>query len=71
LESDFKVSHALPKKFDLIAFLIVQYILPAAAIPDLLITITRHQAPILTPLTGLALSLSLGDGDRINPSQYG
>lgn len=48
-----------PKKFDLIAFLIVQYILPAAAIPDLLITITRHQAPILTPLTGLALSLSV------------
>jgi 1,2-diacylglycerol 3-beta-glucosyltransferase len=26
---------------------------------DLLITITRHQAPILTPLTGLALSLSV------------
>jgi 1,2-diacylglycerol 3-beta-glucosyltransferase len=46
------------KKLDLFSFLLIQYLLPAAALPDLLVTITRHRLPVLTPLTGLVLSLS-------------
>ncbi|MEG3437594.1 glycosyltransferase family 2 protein [Pannus brasiliensis CCIBt3594] len=46
------------KKFDLFAFLLIQYLLPAAAIPDLLVTVTRHQSPVFAPLTGLVLTLS-------------
>jgi 1,2-diacylglycerol 3-beta-glucosyltransferase len=46
------------KKVDLISFLLIQYLLPAAAIPDLLISVTRHQSPVLTPLTALALTFS-------------
>ena len=46
------------KKFDLISFILMQYLLPTAAIPDLMMTITRHRLPMLSPLTGLMLSLS-------------
>jgi 1,2-diacylglycerol 3-beta-glucosyltransferase len=46
------------KKVDLVSFLLIQYLLPAAAIPDLLISVTRHQSPVLTPLTALALTFS-------------
>lgn len=47
------------KKIDLISFfLIIQYLLPSAAIPDLLIAVYFHHFPILAPLTVLMLSLS-------------
>lgn len=46
------------KKLDLIYFMLVQYLLPTAAVPDLLIAAARHQMPIFAPLTGLALSFS-------------
>ena len=46
------------KKFDLISFILMQYLLPTAAIPDLMMTVIRHRLPILSPLTGLMLSLS-------------
>ncbi len=36
----------------------MQYLLPTAAIPDLMMTVIRHRLPILSPLTGLMLSLS-------------
>ncbi|MDJ0730631.1 MAG: glycosyltransferase family 2 protein [Crocosphaera sp.] len=48
----------LGKKFDLISFILMQYLLPTAAIPDLMMIITRHRLPLLGPLTGLMLSLS-------------
>ena len=48
----------LSKKVDLVSFLLMQYILPTAAIPDFLMTVTYHELPILTPLTSLSLSLS-------------
>jgi 1,2-diacylglycerol 3-beta-glucosyltransferase len=46
------------KKVDLVSFLLIQYILPAAAIPDLLLSVTRHHPPVLTPVTGLALTFT-------------
>jgi 1,2-diacylglycerol 3-beta-glucosyltransferase len=46
------------KKVDLLAFWLMQYILPTAAIPDIVMAIARHHLPMLTPLTGVALSLS-------------
>jgi 1,2-diacylglycerol 3-beta-glucosyltransferase len=45
------------KTFDLFSFLIIQYLLPAAALPDCLMAIARHRLPILTPLTGFTLAL--------------
>jgi len=46
------------KKVDLVAFWLMQYILPTAAVPDIVMAIARHHLPMLTPLTGVALSLS-------------
>lgn len=48
----------LKKKVDLLFFLFLQYILPTAAVPDLLMVVTRHHAPLLTPITGLIFFLS-------------
>ncbi len=48
----------LGKRFDLISFILMQYLLPTAAIPDLMMIVTRHRLPVLGPLTGLMLSLS-------------
>jgi 1,2-diacylglycerol 3-beta-glucosyltransferase len=45
------------KTLDLFSFMIIQYLLPAAALPDCLMAIARHHLPILTPLTGFALAL--------------
>ncbi|GFE70142.1 glycosyltransferase family 2 protein [Chroococcus sp. FPU101] len=48
----------LKKKVDLLFFFFLQYILPTAAVPDLLMVVTRHHAPLLTPITGLIFFLS-------------
>ncbi|MBE9125117.1 MULTISPECIES: glycosyltransferase [unclassified Coleofasciculus] len=47
------------KTLDLFSFMIIQYLLPAAAIPDCLMAIARNRPPILTPLTGLTVTLPL------------
>ncbi len=47
------------KTFDLAMFLLIQHILPIAAVPDLMMAIARNRAPIMAPLTGLTLSLSV------------
>jgi 1,2-diacylglycerol 3-beta-glucosyltransferase len=47
------------KTVDLCSFMLMQYFLPAAAIPDLLMAAFRKNLPILSPLTGLALGLSV------------
>ncbi len=47
------------KTLDLFSFMIVQYLLPAAAIPDCLMALSRNRLPILSPLTGLFLTLIL------------
>lgn len=49
----------LRKSVDLLMFWITQYFLPSAAVPDLLMATTRSQLPLLTPITGITLGLSL------------
>jgi 1,2-diacylglycerol 3-beta-glucosyltransferase len=46
------------KKLDLLSFMLMQYLLPAAAVPDLLMAVWRHRLPLLTPLTYVAVSFS-------------
>jgi 1,2-diacylglycerol 3-beta-glucosyltransferase len=46
------------KTFDLGIFLIIQYILPTAIIPDLIGAIAFHKRPLLTPIFAIATILS-------------
>jgi 1,2-diacylglycerol 3-beta-glucosyltransferase len=46
------------KRWDLFYFLIFQYLLPTAAIPDCLMAILLRRPPITSPMTMLALMLS-------------
>ena len=46
------------KRIDLLSFLLLQYILPTATIPDLMMVITRHRPPMLAPLSGIFLSFA-------------
>ena len=46
------------KRIDLLSFLLLQYILPAATIPDFVMVITRHRLPMLAPLSGIFLSFA-------------
>lgn len=43
------------KRFDLLCFLLLQYILPAANIPDLMMVLLRHRLPVLAPLSALLI----------------
>ncbi len=47
------------KTWDLFGFFVTQYLLPTAAVPDILIAIALRRLPITTPLTFLSISLSL------------
>lgn len=47
------------KTWDLFIFLLIQYILPTAQVPDLVMAIARNRPPVLSPFTGLAMSLSM------------
>lgn len=47
------------KTFDLVVFWFVQYVLPTAAVPDLVMATARNQLPLLTPMTGVTMLLSL------------
>lgn len=46
------------KKFDLLFFFFIQYILPTAAIPDFLMTVASRRLPLIAPLTSLTLGLA-------------
>jgi 1,2-diacylglycerol 3-beta-glucosyltransferase len=46
------------KTLDLLSFMLIQYLLPAAAVPDCLMAIARHRLPLLSPLTALGFTLS-------------
>ena len=48
----------LSKTIDLFSFLIIQYLLPTAAIPDCLMALLRSRLPLYSPITGLTLALS-------------
>ncbi|MEB3358122.1 MAG: glycosyltransferase family 2 protein [Synechococcales bacterium] len=45
----------LRKSIDLCVFYTTQYLIPTAAVPDLLMAVARGRLPILTPLTALTL----------------
>ncbi|MEB3181926.1 MAG: glycosyltransferase family 2 protein [Nostocaceae cyanobacterium] len=47
------------KTWDLLQFMFVQYLLPTAGVPDLLLAAVRHRPPVFAPVTGLTLSLSI------------
>ncbi|WGV25023.1 glycosyltransferase [Halotia branconii] len=47
------------KTWDLLIFMVTMYILPTAAIPDLLMAIARHRLPILSPVTSLSVTMSV------------
>lgn len=46
------------KKVDLLSFMLMQYLLPTAAVPDVMMALIRHHWPLLTPLTTVAVSFS-------------
>ncbi len=45
------------KKFDLFYFFLIQYLLPTASIPDLLMVIIKHDLPLVAPLTTITVSV--------------
>lgn len=47
------------KTVDLLAFLLIQYLLPIAMVPDFIMALVYNHLPLLTPLTTLTFSLSL------------
>ncbi|MBF2002887.1 MAG: glycosyltransferase family 2 protein [Synechococcales cyanobacterium M58_A2018_015] len=47
------------KTVDLFMFLISQYLLPTAAVPDCLMALLRNCPPLLIPITSLSLTLSI------------
>ncbi|MFN6538848.1 glycosyl transferase [Nostoc calcicola FACHB-389] len=47
------------KSWDLLMFMLIMYILPTAAVPDLLMAIARHRPPMLSPITSLSVTMSM------------
>jgi 1,2-diacylglycerol 3-beta-glucosyltransferase len=47
------------KKVDLVLFWITQYILPTAAVPDLVMTVLRSRSLLLSPVTDVSITLSV------------
>lgn len=47
------------KTVDLFMFMISQYILPTATVPDLVMAIARNNSPMLVPITSLMITLSM------------
>ncbi|MEB3277911.1 MAG: glycosyltransferase family 2 protein [Lyngbya sp.] len=47
------------KTFDLFGFLVIQYLVPTAAVPDCLMSLALRRLPITSPLSLLAVTLSL------------
>ena len=52
----FNSSMGFGKRIDLLCWMFLQYIVPAANVPDVMMAITRHRLPILSPLTALLFS---------------
>ncbi|WYL95477.1 MAG: glycosyltransferase family 2 protein [Gloeotrichia echinulata IR180] len=49
----------ITKSWDLLIFMLIMYILPTAAIPDLLVAIAWQRPPILSPITSLSITISI------------
>lgn len=47
------------KTLDLLAFLVIQYLYPTLAIPDLVMAVARNRLPLFSPLGGLTVGISL------------
>ncbi|MDY6781796.1 MAG: glycosyltransferase family 2 protein [Cyanobacteriota bacterium] len=47
---------SFPKTLDLLSFVLIQYILPTAAIPDMVMVVARHHLPVLSPISGLMMA---------------
>ena len=47
------------KTFDLFMFLLAQYLLPTAQVPDLVMALARNRLPVLSPITTLAMAMSM------------
>jgi 1,2-diacylglycerol 3-beta-glucosyltransferase len=47
------------KTLDMLVFMLTMYIVPTAAVPDLLMALIRHRPPMLAPVTGIAVSMSM------------
>lgn len=47
------------KTFDLFMFLLAQYLLPTAQVPDLVMALARNRLPVLSPITSLAMVMSM------------
>jgi 1,2-diacylglycerol 3-beta-glucosyltransferase len=45
------------KSVDLVVFVIMQYLMPMVAVPDLLMAAIKHQAPVFTPITIVTFGL--------------
>ena len=49
----FKTSMGFGKRIDLLCWMLLQYIVPAANVPDAIMAISRHRLPVLSPITAL------------------
>ena len=49
----FRTPMGFGKRVDLLCWMLLQYIIPAANVPDGIMAIARHRLPILSPITGL------------------
>jgi 1,2-diacylglycerol 3-beta-glucosyltransferase len=60
---------------DLLGFLIIQYLLPMAMLPDFVMALARHRLPILTPLSSFTIILPtiaiLVGLRRVHRARYG
>ena len=55
----FKTPMGFGKRIDLLCWMCLQYILPAANVPDVIMAIARHRFPLLSPLTALLFAWCL------------
>lgn len=49
----FKTPMGFGKRIDLLCWMLLQYIVPAANVPDGILAIARHRLPVLSPITAL------------------
>lgn len=47
------------KTIDLLAFCLIQYLVPTATVPDLVMAIARNSPPLYAPITSLTLTMSV------------
>jgi len=48
----------LQKKLDMLFFVLIQYLIPTAAVPDLVMTLARHRFPLFGSITGYSIFIA-------------